>query len=141
MDFAAFETDVWADVNESTYAEQWGDANSAENFTGVVFTIGETWQGTLYGAEENSYGQRRVYQFDTETEQRVWFDNATGEHSPVSVFQHTNEHGGSSLAVATHDTDGWLSFTVSDDVSMSGVDMPRDAALALAAAIQRHYAS
>jgi hypothetical protein len=85
MDREAFEQDVWDSVNESTFTDQWGsvdDSNPDGTYTGVVFTIGETWQGTLYGAEENTYGQRAVYQFDTETEQRQWF-NALVEQAEV----------------------------------------------------------
>lgn len=74
MDQDAFESDVWQSVNESAYDEQWGDLGDSEHFTGIVFTIGETWQGALYGAEENYYGQRAVYLFSTPREQREWFD-------------------------------------------------------------------
>lgn len=75
MDWEAFESDVWDSVNESTYTEQWGSLDSSgEDYTGIVFTIGETWLGTLYGTEENEYGQRCVYMFETEVEQRNWFD-------------------------------------------------------------------
>lgn len=80
MDFAGFENDVWESVNESTYTEQWGslaDSNPDGDYTGVVYTIGETWQGTLYGAREGSITGRVVYRFDTETEQREWFDAVT----------------------------------------------------------------
>lgn len=70
MDWEAFERDVWESVNNSLYREQFGDVQCDE----IVITIGETWQGTLYGAEENVYGQRCVYMFDTEEEQRQWYD-------------------------------------------------------------------
>lgn len=73
MDYATFEDDAWEDVNDGTFTEQAG--NLAE--TDQVVTIGETWQGALYGAEENNYGQRAVYLFDTEAEQREWFDAVT----------------------------------------------------------------
>lgn len=75
MDFNAFENDVWDSINESLFTEQAGDLSE----TSVVVTIGETWQGALYGAEENDYGQRYVYLFDTETEQRAWFDAVTSD--------------------------------------------------------------
>lgn len=74
MDNVAFEDDVWESVNNSLYTEL---AGSMED-TGIVFTVGETWQGTLYGTEENDYGQRAVYRFDTEDAQREWFDAVTG---------------------------------------------------------------
>lgn len=74
MDFEAFEADVWDSVNNSLYTEL---AGSMED-TGIVFTVGETWLGTLYGTEENEYGQRAVYMFDTESAQREWFDAVTG---------------------------------------------------------------
>lgn len=85
MDREAFEQDVWDSVNESTFTDQWGsldDSNPDGTYTGVVFTIGETWQGTLYGAEENTYGQRAVYLFGTETEQRQWFDGVSADAEP-----------------------------------------------------------
>ena len=74
MDYTAFEDDVWESVNSSLYTDQ---AGSMED-TGIVFTVGETWLGTLYGTEENEYGQRAVYMFDTEAVQREWFDAVTG---------------------------------------------------------------
>lgn len=73
MDWEAFERDVWNSVNESTYDGQRGDIQTDE----FVVTIGETWQGTLYGAEENTYGQRYVYMFDNEDEQLDWFNDVT----------------------------------------------------------------
>ena len=80
MDIEQFETDAWESVNESAYTEQVGsldDSTPDSGYTGVVFTIGETWQGALYGTEENYYGQRAVYLFETETAQREWFDAVT----------------------------------------------------------------
>lgn len=74
MDIEAFETDVWDSVNNSLFTDQ---AGSMED-TGIVFTVGETWLGALYGTEENDYGQRAVYMFDTEAAQREWFDAVTG---------------------------------------------------------------
>lgn len=71
MDWATFENDVWENVNESRYIAQ------ETNSDGVTVTIGETWQGALYGAEENEYGQRAVYRFDTENEQIAWFEAVT----------------------------------------------------------------
>ena len=73
MDFDAFETSVWDSINESLFTEQVGNLSE----TSIVVTIGETWQGALYGAEENDFGQRAVYLFDTETDQREWFDAVT----------------------------------------------------------------
>lgn len=73
MDTEAFEADVLTDVNESTYADQW----TADDSSGQAFTIGETWQGALYGFEENEYGQKAFYLFDTEADQRAWFDGVT----------------------------------------------------------------
>lgn len=73
MDREAFEQDVWEDVNNGTFTDQVGNLSKTDQ----VITIGETWQGALYGAEENSMGQRYVYLFDTETEQREWFDAVT----------------------------------------------------------------
>lgn len=78
MDREEFENDVWDSVNESLYTDQW----TAGDCSGLAFTIGETWQGTLYGTEENAYGQRAVYQFDTEDEQRDWFDGVTAAMGP-----------------------------------------------------------
>ena len=74
MDYTAFEEDVWESVNDSLYTDQAGSMDD----TGIVFTVGETWQGALYGTEENEYGQREVYLFDAETLQREWFDAVTG---------------------------------------------------------------
>jgi hypothetical protein len=76
MDWEAFENDVWKNVNDSLYTAQEGSLDDSDpygGYTGIVVTIGETWQGALYGAEQNTYGQRAVYQFATETEQRDWF--------------------------------------------------------------------
>lgn len=69
MDWEAFIQDVWDSVNESLYTDQ----VTADDGSGIAFTIGETWTGALYGAEENAYGQRAVYLFDTEEEQATWF--------------------------------------------------------------------
>lgn len=74
MDTEAFETDAWDSVNNGLYTEL---AGSMED-TGLVFTVGETWLGTLYGTEENEYGQRAVYMFQAEDDQRTWFDAVTG---------------------------------------------------------------
>lgn len=74
MDFEAFEEDVWESVNSSLYTELAGSMYD----TGIVFTVGETWQGSLYGTEENDYGQRAVYRFENETAQRYWFGAVTG---------------------------------------------------------------
>lgn len=74
MDHVAFENDVWESINNSLYTDL---AGSMED-TGIVFTVGETWLGTLYGTEENEYGQRAVYMFGTEAAQRDWFDAVTG---------------------------------------------------------------
>jgi hypothetical protein len=80
MAWAAFESVGWDNVNESLYTAQWGNLDDSDpdgDFTTNVFTIGETWQGTLYGAEENYYGQRAVYLFETETAQTEWFNGVT----------------------------------------------------------------
>lgn len=85
MDREAFEQDVWDSVNESTFTEQWGSLDDSDpdgDYTRIVFTIGETWDGVLFGTEENYYGQRAVYQFDTETEQRQWFEDVTVDAEP-----------------------------------------------------------
>lgn len=73
MDREQFELDAWESVNESLYGDQW----TADDGSGLAFTIGETWQGALYGTEENEYGQRVVHLFDTEQDQRAWFDGVT----------------------------------------------------------------
>lgn len=80
MDREQFEQDVWASVNDSLYSDQWGSMDETDR----VVTIGETWQGALYGASENTYGQRAVYQFDTEAEQRAWFEGVTIDDSPAN---------------------------------------------------------
>lgn len=82
MDWDAFERDVWDSVNESTYTEQWGsldDSDPFNGYTGLVVTIGETWQGTLYGVTEGYYGEKNVYMFETESDQRDWFISNTDE--------------------------------------------------------------
>ena len=76
MDWEAFVADVWESVNDSLYTEQAGDLAAGDP---IVATIGETWQGALYGTEENNYGQRAVYLFQTEDEQRSWFDAVTSD--------------------------------------------------------------
>ena len=81
MDYATFEDDVWTDVNESTYTDQ------ETNPDGVVVTIGETWQGTLYGTEENDYGQRVVHMFETENDQIAWFE-AVETHTTTTATPH-----------------------------------------------------
>lgn len=73
MDFATFTNDVWDSINDSLFTDQAGDLSE----TSYVVTIGETWQGALYGAEENTYGQHAVYRFDTEADQRAWYDSVT----------------------------------------------------------------
>lgn len=73
MDREAFEMDVLSSVNESLYSDQW----TAEDSSGLAFTIGETWLGALYGLEENEYGQKSFHLFDTEADQRAWFDGVT----------------------------------------------------------------
>lgn len=77
MDWEAFTDDVWSSVNESTYTAQWGDLGDSEYRTNIVFTIGETWQGALYGTEENAYGQKVVQLFHTEEDQHEWFKGVT----------------------------------------------------------------
>ena len=80
MDFEAFETDVWDNVNESLFTAQWGNLDDSDpdvETTDIVVTIGETWQGTLYGAESNAFGQRSVYTFETESAQKEWFHGVT----------------------------------------------------------------
>lgn len=69
MDYAVFEQDVLDDVNESTYTDQVGDLND----DGIVLTIGETWQGTLYGLTERENGGRSIQVFNTEGAQSHWF--------------------------------------------------------------------
>ena len=73
MDHEAFEADVLANANEGTYTEQW----TADDSSGQAFTTGETWQGALYGLEENAYGQKAFYRFDTEADQSAWFNGVT----------------------------------------------------------------
>jgi hypothetical protein len=85
MDWDAFTDNVWDAVNDGIYFDQVGsldDSNPDGDYTGIVLTIGETWDGVLFGTEENNYGQRAVYQFDTETEQREWFDDVSAEMDP-----------------------------------------------------------
>ena len=72
MDYTAFEDDVWESVNNSLYTDQYGSMED----TGTVFTVGETRRGTLYGAVENEYGQRAVFRFKTDADQREWFTGA-----------------------------------------------------------------
>jgi hypothetical protein len=82
MDWTAFENDVWGSVNESLYTEQVGsldDSSPDAGYTGLVITIGETWLGALYGTEENAYGQRAAYLFETEDDQREWFSAVTAD--------------------------------------------------------------
>ena len=84
MDWEAFERDAWQSVNESTYTEQWGsldDSDPFNGYTGEVVTIGETWQGTLYGTLEGYYGDRSVYMFESESDQRDWFTSHTSTES------------------------------------------------------------
>ena len=71
MDWEAFQNDVWESVNESLYTDQ----VTADDCSGLAFTIGETWQGALYGVEENAYGQRVIHFFETENEQIAWFES------------------------------------------------------------------
>lgn len=70
MDWDAFTEDV-RDVLLNSF-----ETDSAGSVTeeGLYVAIGETWTGTLFGYEENDYGQRAYYQFDTEAEQQQWFD-------------------------------------------------------------------
>lgn len=75
MDYATFTDDVWENINDGMYTDQAGDLCDGCQ----IVTIGETWQGALYGAEENTYGQRAVYLFETEAEQREWFDAVTAD--------------------------------------------------------------
>jgi hypothetical protein len=85
MDWDAFTDNVWDAVNDGIYFDQWGsldDSNPDGDYTGIVYTIGETWDGVLFGTEENNYGQRAVYQFDTKTEQRQWFEAVTVDAGP-----------------------------------------------------------
>lgn len=72
MDTTAFEIDALDDIHGGTFTWQ------GVTLDGAVVTIGETWQGALYGLEENGYGQRALHRFDTEDEQRAWFDAVTG---------------------------------------------------------------
>lgn len=82
MDWAAFETDVWETINDGLFTDQAGTMDE----TGIVVTIGETWQGALFGAEENEYGQRTVYLFDTFEQQAAWFDAVTTDLGPANLY-------------------------------------------------------
>lgn len=84
MDYAAFEYDVWENINDGLFTDQ----ESEQEFGGVCITIGETWQGALYGAEENNYGQRVVLLFDTEEAQQQWFDAVTSDMNPPQYCKH-----------------------------------------------------
>lgn len=77
MDWDAFEQDVYESVNESLYSDQVTAADYGDETSGLAYTIGETWAGALYGLEENGYGQRAVYQFADEDEQREWFNSVS----------------------------------------------------------------
>lgn len=74
MDYATFTDDVWDSIGNGLYTDQAGDLCGPSC---QIITIGETWQGALYGVEENSMGQRYVHRFDTEDDQRAWFDAVT----------------------------------------------------------------
>lgn len=80
MDWEAFEQDVWESINDCLWSRQWGtldDSDPTVEYTGLVYSIGETWQGTLYGAAERTSGSNTVRMFDTEDEQRKWFNALT----------------------------------------------------------------
>lgn len=84
MDWEAFERDVWDSVNTSLWSGQWGsldDSNPDSGFTGRVVTIGETWQGTLYGTTEHADGSKNVYMFSTEEDQADWYASNTDNWS------------------------------------------------------------
>lgn len=74
MDWATFEADVFENVGESLYSDQVTAFDHGDDVSGLAFTIGETWQGALYGLEENGYGQHVIHRFDTESEQGEWFE-------------------------------------------------------------------
>lgn len=67
--------DVFANVGESLYTDQVAACSYGDESSGLVYTIGQTCHGTLYGLEENGYGQHVAYRFITEAEQREWFDD------------------------------------------------------------------
>ena len=77
MDWDAFESDVWESVNESLFSDQVTAADYGDETSGLAYTIGETWVGALYGAEENGYGQRSVYLFENGSDQLEWFHSVT----------------------------------------------------------------
>jgi hypothetical protein len=70
MDWNAFTVDVVDTLNNGFETDSAGSVTE----DGLYIAIGETWIGTLFGYEENNYGQRAYHQFDTEAEQRQWFD-------------------------------------------------------------------
>lgn len=70
MDWNAFTVDVVDTLNNGLETDSAGSVTE----DGLYVAIGETWIGTLFGYEENNYGQRAYHQFDTEAEQRQWFD-------------------------------------------------------------------
>jgi len=78
MDWEAFERDVWDSVNDNLWTRQWGnldDSDPTVAYTGFVVTIGETWLGALYGTFETAHnGKGHVHRFETETEQREWYE-------------------------------------------------------------------
>lgn len=69
-----FESDVYDSVGESLYIDSAGNIGDGD----VLFiAIGETVLGDLYGYEENTYGQRAIQLFDSEAEQRQWFETVS----------------------------------------------------------------
>lgn len=82
MDWEAFERDVWENVNDSMFTEQWGSLDNSDpkgGYTGIVVTIGETWAGTLYGTVETANNGRVYRMFETEGGQRGWFEFVVGK--------------------------------------------------------------
>lgn len=88
MDREAFESDVWDNINDGLFDQQ----ISEQEFGGICATIGETWQGALYGAEENNYGQRAVYLFEHTDEQHAWFEAVTADMGCIACNGKSPEH-------------------------------------------------
>lgn len=71
--------DVFTSIILSLYSDQIAASIYGDETSGLVYTIGQTPHGVLYGLEENGYGQRVAYRFITEADQREWFNAVTGD--------------------------------------------------------------
>lgn len=69
--------DVFESVNNSFYSDRTAASDYGDETSGLVYTIGQTDNGTPYGVEENGYGQCVVYQFGSRVEQMQWYNAVT----------------------------------------------------------------